>query len=112
MVKSPEREGQGRMIDSEIAAAIQNWIGAQMHERRGPGKDRPGGYEGYSFADMLDVLDTVCPDAIARMLQAGASSYLSTPAGPEIVVGWRPPKTRGKEPESPANLDSEGLAET
>ena len=91
------------MIDPEIASAIQNWIGAQMHERRGPGKDRPGGYEGYSFGDMLDVLDAVCPDAIARMLQAGASSYLSTPAGPEIVVGWRPGAKRIEQvDESPA----------
>ena len=78
------------MIDSDVAAAIQNWIGVQMHERRGPGKDRPGGYEGYSFADMLDVLDAVCPDAIARMLQAGASAYLSSPVETDIVVGWRP----------------------
>ena len=92
------------MIDSDVAAAIQNWIGVQMHERRGPGKDRPGGYEGYSFADMLDVLDAVCPDAIARMLQAGASAYLSAPADTEIVVGWRPssPETSeaGDEPEA------------
>ncbi len=78
------------MIDPDVAAAIQNWIGVQMHERRGPGKDRPGGYEGYSFADMLDVLDAVCPDAIARMLLAGASAYLSSPVETDIVVGWRP----------------------
>ena len=78
------------MIDADVAAAIQNWIGVQMHERRGPGKERPGGYEGYSFADMLDVLDAVCPDAIVRMLQAGASAYLSTPADTDIAVWWRP----------------------
>ena len=87
------------MIDPEVAAAIQNWIGVQMHERRGPGKDRPGGYEGYSFADMLDVLDAVCPDAIARMLQAGASAYLSSPAATEIVVGWRPSAPKAPETE-------------
>ena len=93
------------MIDADVAAAIQNWIGVQMHERRGPGKDRPGGYEGYSFADMLDVLDAVCPDAIARMLQAGASAYLSSPVETDIVVGWRPsaPKT----PETEEELEDE-----
>lgn len=85
------------MIDSDVAAAIQNWIGVQMHERRGPGKDRPGGYEGYSFADMLDVLDAVCPDAIARMLQAGASAYLSSPVETDIVVGWRPSAPKAPE---------------
>ena len=95
------------MIDPEVAAAIQNWIGVQMHERRGPGKDRPGGYEGYSFADMLDVLDAVCPDAIARMLQAGASAYLSSPVETEIVVAWRPgaataPATEGEPEEGEA----------
>ena len=95
------------MIDPEVAAAIQNWIGVQMHERRGPGKDRPGGYEGYSFADMLDVLDAVCPDAIARMLQAGASAYLSSPVETEIVVAGRPgaakaPETEGEPEEGEA----------
>ncbi len=92
------------MIDADVAAAIQNWIGVQMHERRGPGKDRPGGYEGYSFADMLDVLDAVCPDAIARMLQAGASAYLSSPVETDIVVGWRPsaPKAADTEEEPEA----------
>ena len=88
------------MIDSDVAAAIQNWIGVQMHERRGPGKDRPGGYEGYSFADMLDVLDAVCPDAIARMLQAGASAYLSSPVETDIVVGWRPSAPKAQETEA------------
>ena len=87
------------MIDSDVAAAIQNWIGVQMLERRGPGKDRPGGYEGYSFADMLDVLDAVCPDAIARMLQAGASAYLSSPVETDIVVGWRPSAPKAPETE-------------
>ena len=77
------------MIDTDIARAIQDWIAVQMHERRGPGKDRPDGYEAYSFADMLDVLDAVCPDAIARMLQAGASAYLTKPADSDIVVAWR-----------------------
>ena len=95
------------MIDADVAAAIQNWIGVQMHERRGPGKDRPGGYEGYSFADMLDVLDAVCPDAIARMLQAGASAYLSAPAETDIVVGWR--RSAPKAPETEEEpVDEEG----
>ena len=87
------------MIDADVASAIQNWIGVQMHERRGPGKDRPGGYEGYSFSDMLDVLDAVCPDAIARMLQAGASAYLSAPVETEIVVAWRPGASKAPETE-------------
>lgn len=100
------------MIDPEIAGAIQNWIGAQMHERRGPGKDRPGGYEGYSFADMLDVLDDVCPDAIARMLQAGASAYLSTPAGADIVVGWRPGANKDEhEPDGSKEQDGQDIGD-
>ncbi len=95
------------MIDADVAAAIQNWIGVQMHERRGPGKDRPGGYEGYSFADMLDVLDAVCPDAIARMLQAGASAYLSSPVETDIVVAWRPSAPEAPETEEEP-VDEEG----
>ena len=95
------------MIDADVATAIQNWIGVQMHERRGPGKDRPGGYEGYSFGDMLDVLDAVCPDAIARMLQAGASAYLASPADTDIVVGWRPRVPAAEEAEEKQD-DEEG----
>jgi DNA-binding NarL/FixJ family response regulator len=56
---------------------------------------------------MLDVLDAVCPDAIARMLQAGASAYLSSPVETEIVVAWRPgaakaPETEGEPEEGEA----------
>ena len=97
------------MIDTDIARAIQDWIAVQMHERRGPGKDRPDGYEGYSFADMLDVLDAVCPDAIARMLQAGASAYIAAPAGTDIVVGWRTGRRSAvRDPEGSAESGSQG----
>ena len=76
------------MIDKDIAQAIQNWMAVQIHEHRGPGNARFDGYEGYTFAEMLTVLETVCPDAIARMLQAGASAYLNSEQTTEIVIGW------------------------
>ena len=63
-------------LEPEIIAAIDQWMISAIHERRGPGKPRDGGAESYSFQEMLAVLNELCPDVVARMLQAGAANYI------------------------------------
>ena len=63
-------------LDPDMIAALESWMFTAIHERRGPGHMRDGQFEGYSFADFINVLNDIAPDAIARMLQAGAAAYL------------------------------------
>ncbi len=61
----------------EIADAIEQWMTAAIHERRGPGKAHGNlDLEGYLFAEFLEVINEACPEAITRMLKAGAAAYI------------------------------------
>ena len=67
-------------LDPEIARAIEEWVAVAVHERQGPGETREGDdREGYDFGAFLELINDLAPDAIARMLQAGAASYLRSP---------------------------------
>ena len=64
-------------LDQEIRLAVLKWIIVQMAEMRGPGEQRfQDRIPTYTFGDVLDVINEVAPDAVARMLQAGAADYL------------------------------------
>ncbi len=64
-------------LEPEIARAVETFLHVAMRERRGPGAENhgPGEYS-YTMHDILVVLHDICPDAIARLLQAGADKYL------------------------------------
>jgi len=75
------------VLDPEIALAIENWVEALMKERQGQGRDTPLVIKSGTVArvvrerswQMREVwveIYRVAPDAIARMLQAGAANYI------------------------------------
>ena len=68
----------GSDLDPEIVEAIEAWVFVLLRERRGRGTGaQPEGFEdGYALEDFLNVINDAAPDAIARMLQAGASKFL------------------------------------
>ena len=67
-------------LDPEIVTAIDTWLLVAIHERRGPGREVDAEHEGFGIEDFLNVLNAVCPEAITRMLQAGAAAYIDIPS--------------------------------
>lgn len=64
-------------LDPTIAAAIEAWMARYIHESHGPGQRLNGqGEEIYTFQDFLVVIARHAPDAIARILQAGAAEFI------------------------------------
>ena len=60
--------------------AIQQWIAVAIREHQGPGMTREDDdREGYDFSVFLELINDLAPDAIARMLQAGAANYIRSP---------------------------------
>ena len=71
-VPTPARE-----LEPDIIRAIEYWMHVAMREKAGHGIERMPNQYSYTFEDWLRVLYDLCPDAIARMLQAGADKYLA-----------------------------------
>lgn len=63
-------------LRQEVIDAIETWMAAKIREAKGPGNPHDDGSQGWLFADFLQVIYDHCPDAVARMLQSGASAYL------------------------------------
>ena len=71
-------------LEPEIAEALEKWLLVMMREQRGSGHELVV-YKGterkidnsYTMTDVFTAINEVCPDAIARLLQAGAAAYIT-----------------------------------
>ena len=71
-------------LEPEIAQALEHWVIALMHERRGPigragifidDKGRKNDMS-YDISEVFAAIYEVAPEAIARMLQSGGASFV------------------------------------
>ena len=68
-------------LEPEIASACANWLITLMSERKGKGVDvfKADGSKlenSWVLDDVITEIDRVCPDVVARLLQAGAAAYI------------------------------------
>ena len=71
------------VLEPQLAAALEAWTIAFMSERAGKGTEvmvtAPNGRvmdNSWDFQEFFTELHQLCPDAIARMFQAGAAGYI------------------------------------
>lgn len=72
-------------LEQEIADALEAWVITIMSEGRGPGLQveivtHQGKTQDNSWgiSDVFKEIYRLCPDAISRMLQAGAAAYIKS----------------------------------
>lgn len=81
-------------LEPDIAEALENWVITMMKERTGPGMDgqfvTKNGLRVYDvsfkISDVFTAINDAAPDAIARMLQAGAAKFIRTDTPLEQAV--------------------------
>ena len=85
MTQPLQRFPKDEDLEPDIIRAVDHWLLLKLRERRGTGQ--PMGDNGavvYTLEDWLNILNEICPDAIARMLQAGAATYLALEASEDV----------------------------
>ena len=74
-------------LEPEIADALEEWVEVLMKEASGPGSEgvfvhkdgRRVSDVSFNIADVFSAIYRVTPEAVARMLQAGAAQYIRGP---------------------------------
>jgi hypothetical protein len=80
----PQSKEQDQKLGTEITNALLAWVNMLMKENTGPGVDvvvmsnnvRWKLDVSYDMTDFFEAINRAAPDAIARMLQAGAAAFI------------------------------------